>query len=85
MLNVTERAIAAIKEYMRGQELDSPIRISVMHGSCSGPNLRLSADRVRENDYIAVHQDIRFVINRELMAECGAIQVDFIKENTKCH
>jgi iron-sulfur cluster assembly protein len=84
MLNVTEKAVEAIREHMLQQKLSSSIRISVMHGSCSGPNLRISADQAREDDHIAVYQDIQFIINRKLLTECGAIQVDFVEESTKC-
>ena len=84
MLEVTVSALEILKDYMRQQQLSSPVRISIMSGTCSGPTLRISIDKERENDYIADRGQIRFVVDRDLLATCGAIKVDFIEANSSC-
>ena len=77
MLKVTETAIANVKEYLNQEKIESPVRIFVMSGGCSGPSLGLALDEARENDLTVEQDGINFLVEKELAESCGAITVDF--------
>ncbi|CAK8715752.1 MAG: Fe-S cluster assembly iron-binding protein IscA [Candidatus Electronema aureum] len=84
MLTVTNPALAAIKEHMRQQHIDSAVRITMMGGCCSGENLRFTLDEKQPNDLSFTLDSITFLIDRELAAQCGAIKMDFAAEYDHC-
>ena len=79
MLNVSESAIITLKNYLRQYSPAPPVRISVMPGSCAGPSLRICVDEKKENDYIVECDGLHFVVDKELLATCGTINVDFLE------
>lgn len=81
MLEVTIPALTNIKDYLHQQQIDSPIRIAMNSGGCSGPSLGLAVDQAQENDQTFDHDGVTFVVAASLLASCGAIKVDFIEKS----
>jgi iron-sulfur cluster assembly protein len=82
MLEVTASALNNVKDYMSQQNINSPIRVTMVSGGCSGPSLALAIDDLKEGDRSFDHDGISFVVNETLLASCGAIKVDFIEQKT---
>lgn len=80
MLEVTESALANVKDYMNQQKIDSAIRVSLISGGCSGPSLALALDEAKDNDHLFDHGGVSFVVDKGLAETCGAIKVDFIEK-----
>lgn len=81
MLEVTESALVNVRDYLRQQKIDSPIRITMMAGGCSGPSLGLALDDATANDRTFDHDGTSFVVEEALLAGCGVITVDFIEKS----
>lgn len=81
MLEVTLPALTNIKDYLLQQQIDSPIRITMNSGGCSGPSLGLALDDATANDRTFDHDGVTFVVAVSLLVDCGAIKVDFIEKS----
>ena len=84
MLTVTNAALAAIKEHLRQRSMDSAVRITMMGGCCIGENLRFSLCEMQPNDLSFTFDSLTFLLDRDLAARCGAIDVDFSAEYDHC-
>jgi iron-sulfur cluster assembly protein len=84
MLKVSHTALKALREYMSQQQMNSVIRITPMAGSCSGPRLRLRLGEHRASDALFTYDSIQFVIDKDLLAACGTIRLDFIELQNVC-
>ena len=84
MLEVTEAAIANVKEYLRQKNIESSVRITMMSGGCSGPALGLALDKAKENDQTFEQGGVSFLVEKGLSETCGAIKVDFIEPDSGC-
>jgi Fe-S cluster assembly iron-binding protein IscA len=84
MLEVSTSALATIRECLLQKDIIPVIRISVMSGSCSGPNLRISLDEEREDDCVFDMDGIKIIVNKELLATCGSIQMDHSELRSTC-
>ena len=77
MLEVTAMAITKLKEYMEQNKIDSAIRIALMQGGWAGPSLGLALDEPKNNDKTYDESDIKFLVDNDLMKNCGDIKLDF--------
>jgi Fe-S cluster assembly iron-binding protein IscA len=84
MLTVTPAALAALKEHLDERNIHSAIRIAMLHGSCSGENLRFILGELQPNDLTFSFDGLTFLVAQELSARCGNITVDFAKEHDHC-
>jgi iron-sulfur cluster assembly accessory protein len=82
MLEVTQSALANVKNYLDQQKIDSAVRVNLMSGSCAGPRLGLAIDdaNAKDNDHIFDHGGVIFLVDKGVAETCGAIKVDFIEE-----
>ncbi len=81
MFEVTQSALTNVKDYLRQQKIDSPIRVTMISGGCSGPSLGLALDEAKDNDKTFDHDGVSFVVEESLLASCGAVKVDFIEKS----
>ncbi len=81
MLEITHSALTNIKDYLRQQKVESPIRVTMLSGGCDGPSLRLAIDEAKENDDNFDHDGVTFVVEKSLFATCGKVTVDFIEKS----
>jgi iron-sulfur cluster assembly accessory protein len=84
MLEVTESAASNVKEYLKQQNIDSAIRVTMMSGGCSGPSLGLALDEAKENDLTFEEGGVNFLVEKALSETCGAIKVDYLESSSGC-
>jgi Fe-S cluster assembly iron-binding protein IscA len=85
MFEVSLSATQALAAYLKEQGLiDSPVRITPMAGNCAGPHLRLRTGEIKKTDQVFHYDGITFVINQELLAECGEIRMEYIESANPC-
>ena len=78
MLEITDSAIENLKSYLEQNNIESALRIALMQGGWSGPSLGLALDEPKDNDEIKEQDDLKFLVEKGLMASCGDIKVDFL-------
>ena len=83
MLDVTAEASAKLLEYMQTNNIDSALRVFLSAGGCSGPSLALALDEQKPTDSSFTLQGLRFLVEKDLMAQCGAIKIDFIEAGSR--
>lgn len=83
MLEVTESAVANLKEHLAKNNLDSAIRV-VMQNSCGGVGLGLGLDEKKDTDKVFEEDGITFLVDGGMFATTGAIKVDFVKASSGC-
>lgn len=76
---VTEIAANNLKAYFEQNKIDSPVRVGLMQGGCSGAALGLALDEPGESDKVFEDKELKFVIAEDLLEQCGSVKVDFIE------
>lgn len=84
MFQVSDTALKTLREYMQQQQMNSVIRITPMAGCCSGLRLRLRLGEPKVNDALFTHDAVQFVIDKDLLAACGKIRLDFVELQDLC-
>ena len=77
MLDVTDLAVTKLKEYMAENKIESAIRIALMQGGWSGPSLGLALDEPKDTDETFDNDAVKFLVDNDLMKNCGDIKVDY--------
>lgn len=78
MLEITQTASENLKNYLEQNSVESAVRIALMEGGCSGAALGLALDSQKETDESFMENELQFIIEKELLAQCGSIKVDYI-------
>lgn len=78
MIEVTESALSNVKDFLRQQKIDSPVRVTMV-SSCGGLRLSLAIDAIKNTDFISDHDGVIFIVDRGLSETCGTIKVDFVE------
>lgn len=78
MFEVTETAVSNLKTYFKENKIESPVRVALMSGGCSGAMLGLALDEPSDQDQVFDEQELKFVIAKDLLDQVGAIKVDFV-------
>ena len=81
MLEVTTTAQEQLGSYMKTNSLDSPIRVYLAEGGCSGAMLALALDETREGDATYEAGELTFVMEQGLKDMAGEVKVDFVEMN----
>lgn len=83
MLEVTSEANVKLIEYMRDNSISSSLRIFLNQGGCSGPSLALALDEEKPGDELYKRQDLTFLIEKDLLQQCGNITIDFVDAGSR--
>lgn len=83
MLDVTTAASAKLLEYMQTNNIDSALRIFLSAGGCSGPALALALDEKKPTDSSFLLQGVQFLVEENLMIQCGTIKIDYIEAGSR--
>ena len=75
MINVTESATQELTNYFKESE-KSPIRVHLVDGGCSGPQLSLALDQPGSGDKTVTQGDLTFIISEELAEATGEVTID---------
>jgi len=78
MLEITQTASENLKNYLAQNSVESAVRIALMEGGCSGPSLGLALDSIKDTDESFVDNELQFIVEKELLTQCGSIKVDYI-------
>ena len=73
MFTITELAAGNLRAYLEQNKVDSPIRIALMQGGCSGPSLGLALDEAKEQDKVFAENNLTFLVDGDLLEQCGAV------------
>ncbi len=84
MFDVSASALKVLAEYLGQQQINSAIRITPMAGNCAGPHLRLRTDEMEASDSCFQRGGILFILDTELLAECGGIRIDYVESASSC-
>lgn len=79
MLEMTELAIEKLKAFQKIENKNQPVRIALVSGSSTGPNLGVSCDEQLESDVAFEFDDLLVIIDEPLINYCEKITVDFVK------
>ena len=77
MLEVTDKAIEMIKDFLKDRETPHSIRI-VMSAGCGGPSLGMALDEPLASDEVIEDNGLTFLIDKILLEEAKPIHVDFV-------
>ncbi|MFH1020544.1 MAG: IscA/HesB family protein [Pseudomonadota bacterium] len=83
MITVSPLAAEKLSAYLSENNIESPVRITVMNG-CGGPSLGLALDERKENDRVSEQDHFTLLIAGDLSDECGKVTVDFVEKNSGC-
>ncbi len=78
MFEITKAALENLKNYLQQNKIDSPIRIALMQGGCSGATLSLALDTTQETDHSFEQDGLEFLVEKDLLQKCGSLKVDYI-------
>ena len=78
MLDVSDLANEKLIEYVKSNNISSKLRVAVMQGGCSGPSLGLALDDEKETDKSFVKQNLTFLVEKDLLEQCGTISVNYV-------
>ena len=77
MLTITDTAQSEVAEYFKTHEKNN-IRIFLMDGGCSGPQLAMALDEKHENDKVYEIADVSYVIDKDLLEKAQPVEIDFM-------
>jgi len=77
ILEVTEKADKAIRQFLENRTGSSTIRI--LRQNALGPGLAMVFDEPEENDLTVTVRSIPFSINRDLLDKARPIRIDFVE------
>lgn len=83
MLDVTTQANEKLVGYMKENNITSALRVMLMQGGCSGPSLGLALDEKKPLDESFKRQDLTFLVEKNLLEQCGAIKIDYLEAGSR--
>ncbi len=83
MLEVTAQAIEKLTEYLQANNISSPLRLALMQGGCSGSSLGLALDEKKQTDELFTRQNLTFLVEKDLLQQCGSITVDYAEAGNR--
>ncbi|WP_028585417.1 IscA/HesB family protein [Desulfogranum mediterraneum] len=83
MFEITPSALENLSAYLKDNNTESAIRVAAMQGGCSGPTLGLALDQISDNDQVFTEGQLQFLVEKELLAACGTIKVEFIEAGSR--
>ena len=79
MMEVTPAASEALKAVMAEKNLEPPIRIFLQSG-CSGSQLALGVDEVRDGDDQFDVDGVSYVVDKKLVELVGDMKLDYLAD-----
>jgi iron-sulfur cluster assembly accessory protein len=83
MLDVTAVANEKLVGYMKDNNISSALRVMAIQGGCSGPSLGLALDEEKPLDEVFQQQDLKILIEKTLLQQCGNITIDYIEAGSR--
>ena len=76
--SITDTAADKLKDYLTQNNIDSPLRVALMQGGCSGAALSLALDEQKDKDEVFEKNDLTFLIEKGLLDLCGSVNVEYV-------
>lgn len=83
MLEITTEANQKLNEYMKANNISSSLRVALMQGGCSGTSLGLALDEEKPTDELFARQNLTFLVEKDLLQQCGSITVDYTEAGNR--
>lgn len=83
MLDVTTVANEKLVGYMKDNNISSALRVMAIQGGCSGPSLGLALDEEKPLDEVFQQQDLKILIEKTLLQQCGSITIDYVEAGSR--
>jgi iron-sulfur cluster assembly protein len=83
MLDVTAVANEKLVGYMKDNNISSALRVMAIQSGCSGPSLGLALDEEKPLDEVFQQQDLKILIEKTLLQQCGNITIDYIEAGSR--
>ena len=79
MINVTEKAIAKIRDMMRKQQMESGgLRVGVIGGGCSGMSYKLDFEtQIRPQDQVLAREGVKVFVDSKSLQFLEGTTLDF--------
>lgn len=85
MLTIATEAQQQLVEFKNRKGPDEYIRIGILSGNTSGPNLGVTIDDKNENDRVFEFNNLKVIIDRALLEFCGRVEVHYVhQEGSHC-
>lgn len=84
MLEISERDVEKISEYLYDNKVVSVVRIALLSGGCSGPALSLVLDEKKGADQVFNYNNAVFVVEKSFFDIYGRINMDSIEKTSGC-
>ena len=78
MINISKEAVNAIKAKYNLDKTDKNVRIFIKGFGWGGPKFGITLDGVKENDQIKELDDIRIIVENDLLELYGGFDIDFL-------
>ena len=79
MFTATDLAVEKLGEYLQANNITSAVRVFLQQGGCSGPMLSLALDEQKEGDEVYNNNQVTFLVEKTLLAQCGGMTVDYME------
>jgi len=79
MLEVTDQAKTKLVEYLKENNITSPLRVFINQSGCSGSSLALALDEQKDGDQVFTEDSLTFLAEKAILAQCGTITVDYLE------
>lgn len=79
MLEITPQAKTKLVEYLKENNITSPLRVFINQSGCSGSSLALALDEQKDGDQVFNEDSLTFLAEKSMLEQCGTITVDYIE------
>ena len=84
MFSITDAAQEKVKSTLAEKQIAGAVRVFLAEsGGCSGPQLALTVDEVRDDDHVFEVEGQTFMVNQNLSELCGELKVDFVDDGIR--
>lgn len=81
MLNISEHAVAQLKEFKARRGPEACVRVGILSGSTTGPSLGITIDDKNQADEVYSFDDLQVIIDKSLLTYCETIDIDYIVQD----
>jgi len=82
MLNVTEKAFKQIKQVQIEENDNSPLRVFIQGGGCSGFSYGFTFDEQQVDDYVIENDGVKVLVDALSMSYLEGAEIDYKKDLT---
>lgn len=81
MLEISDLAVEKMVAIQENDEDKRPVRISLVSGASTGPNLGLVCDDKNDTDRTFKYDDLEVIIDANMLEYCKKITIDFVQND----